>query len=387
MSVYKPAKSRFYQFDFIIQGRRYHGSTGQTTRRAAEAYEDRQRKAAAEGKLGDAAQLTLDLAAGKWWEEVGKHRGESDLDRQLKRLKRLVALFPKDVKLAEITTAMISDAIQKRRGITFKRGADRLGADGRIRKAKEYAVSNATVNRDVIQTLRPVLRRARTHWGAKGLEEIAWSDLNLDTPRETVRVYSEVERAAWTAENGPTAALALRLLLTYGLRFGELFFPLDAFEAEGSRLTWMKGRKLDVPHSVPLLAADAREIAGRVGRARAAGLETIWYVEEVGEDGEVTLVELSYYGLQQRLRTSSKRAGIKQGRVIHGTRHHAGTTVQRKTGNMKVTQRLLGHLDPKSTNRYVHAMDEDVRAALEGVEQSRNNPEPRSRDRKKRKQN
>jgi site-specific recombinase XerD len=78
------------------------------------------------------------------------------------------------------------------------------------------------------------------------------------------------------------------------------------------------------------------------------------------------------------------RAGIRQGRVIHGARHHAGTTIQRQTGNMKVTQRLLGHLDPKSTNRYVHAMDEDVLAALEDVEHSRNSPEPRRADRKKR---
>lgn len=382
MSVYKPAKSRFYQFDFVIAGRRHHGSTGQTTRRAAEKYEDRQRIAAAEGKLGDIAQLTLDQAAGKWWQEHGKDRG--DAEQQLVRLQRLVALFPKDIRLVEITTAAISDAIQKRRGITYKRGKDRRDSEGRLIKAKEYAVSNATVNRDVIQTLRPILRRAVRIWGAKGMETIAWDELALAVPRETVRVYSAEEEAAWTAENGPTAALALRLLLTYGMRFGELFFPLDAFD--GARLSWMKGRKFDVPHSVPLLPADAREVAARVGRARAAGLDTIWYVEEVQQDGTIVLQPLTYYGLQQRLRTSSKRAGIKQGRVIHGARHHAGTTIQRRAGNAKVTQRLLGHIDPKSTNRYIHMADADVLAALESVDQSRNSPEPRATDRKKRKQ-
>jgi integrase len=381
MSVYKPAKSRFWQYDFKIAGRRYHGSTGQEARRAAERYESRLRQDAADGRLGEAAQLTLDQAAGRWWAEHGKERG--DADQQFDRVTRLVKLFPKDVRLAEITTAMVSDAIQKRRGITFKKGKDRKMADGTIRRAKEYAVANATVNRDVIDTLRPILRRARIQWGAKGLNEIAWADLKLSTPRETVRVYSEEERAAWTAENGPTAALALRLLMTYGLRFGELFFPLHAFD--GARLSWMKGRKLDVPHSIPLLPADAREIAARAGRARAAGLDTIWYVESVAKDGAVTLEPLTYYGLQQRLRTSSKRAGIRQGRVIHGARHHAGTAIQRRTGNMKVTQRLLGHLDPKSTNRYVHAMDADVLAGLEGVELSRNSPEaidPKARKRR-----
>lgn len=381
MSVYKPAKSRFFQYDFVISGRRHHGSTGQTTRRSAERFEERARQEVADGRLGDAAQLTLDLAAGKYWAEHGRHRG--DAEQQLERVTRAVKLFPKDIRLAEITTARVSDAIQKRRGQTFTKGKDRRDRDGRRIKAKEYTVSNSTVNRDVIETLRPILRRATRIWGAR-LPEIAWGDLALDVPRETVRVYSVEERAAWISENGPTAALALRMLLRYGLRFGELFFPLHAFEVDGPRLVWMKGRKKDVSHTVPLLPEDAREIAARVGRAQAAGLETIWYVEEVDDEGEITLAPLTYYGLQQRLRTSSKRAGIRQGRVIHGARHHAGTTVQRSSGNMKVTQRLLGHIDPKSTNRYVHAMDSDVLAALENVEEPRNSPEAKSADRKTR---
>ncbi len=390
MTVYKTDKSRFWQYDFVIQKKRFHGSTGQTTRRAAEAYEDRQRRAAAEGKLGDAAQLTLDLAAGKWWAEVGQHRGESDLERQKNRLQRLVGLFPKDIRLAEITTALVSDAMQKRRAIPFKKGKDRRGADGKLVRAKEYAVSGATVNRDVIGCLRPIMRRAARIWGAKGLEAIAWDELAMPAGRPTIRVFSQDELVAWTAENGPTAALALRLLRRYGLRFGELFFPLHAFEAEGPRLVWMKGRKKDVWHTVPLLPEDAAEIAARVGRARAADLDTIWFVERIeepkkpGDERAVILEALTYYGLQQRLRTSSKRAGIRQGRVIHGTRHHAGTTVQRAFKDRKVTQRLLGHIDSRSTDVYVHAMEDDVLAALEAAEVSRNSPGAKPKDRKKR---
>ena len=191
MSVYKPAKSRFYQFDFVIAGRRYHGSTGQTARRAAEAYEERQRRAAAEGTLGEAAQLTLDIAGGKWWKEHGQHRGDSE--QQLTRLKRLVKLFPRDIRLAEIDNAAIANAIQKRRGLTFRRS----NAEG----ANEYTVANSTVNRDVIQTLRPILRRAGRIWGARGLPQIAWDELALDSPRPTVRVYSKDELTAWEAEN------------------------------------------------------------------------------------------------------------------------------------------------------------------------------------------
>lgn len=366
MSVYKPTKSRFWQYDFVYKSRRFHGSTGQATRRAAEAVERKLRLDAAEGRLGEASQLTLDQAAGKWWLEVGQHRGDAvDTER---RLARLLALIPKTIPLADISTSTVSEAIQRRRAITFKKGHDRKLADGTIKKAKEYLPTNGTVNRDVIQTLRPILRRAEIHWGAKGLPKIAWGDLKLAEPRETVRVYSRAEQDAWTAECGPTAALALRLILTYGMRFGELFFPLDAYQGDGPRLAWMKGRKGDVPHTIPLLERDALEIAARSARARAANLDTIWFVEVVGAKGKITLEALSYYGLQARLRTASKRAKIKQGRVIHGARHHAGTTIQRSSGNMKVTQRLLGHIDPKSTHRYVHAMDDDVRSALQTVD-------------------
>lgn len=366
MSVYKPAKSRFWQYDFVWHGRRFHGSTGQQTRRAAEAVERKLRLDAAEGRLGEASQLTLDQAAGKWWLEVGQHRGDAvDTER---RIAELLTLIPKTMAIADITTPIVSEAIQRRRGMTFKKAKDRVLPDGTVKRAKEYAPSNATVNRNVIDTLRPILRRAEIHWGAKGLHKIAWGDLRLTTPRESVRVYSRAEQEAWMAECGPTAALALRLLLKYGLRFGELFFPLDAYEGEGPRLAWMKGRKLDVPHTIPLLEPDAREIAARVARARAASLETIWYVEVIGKGGKIKLEALTYYGLQARLRTASKRAKVKQGRVIHGARHHAGTMIQRSSGNMKVTQRLLGHIDPKSTHRYVHAMDDDVLAALQEVD-------------------
>jgi len=383
MSVYKPAKSRFYQYDFVQKGRRFHGSTGQETRRAAEAVERRFRLDAAEGRLGEAAQLTLDQAAGKYWDEVGSRRGDAvDTER---RIAVLLTLIPKTMPLAHITTAIVSEAIQRRRGQPFKKGKDRVGADGKVIRAKEYAPSNATVNRDVIETLRPIMRRAARIWGAKGLPEIPWGDLALSVPRETVRTYSRAEQDAWLAENGPTAALALRLLLRYGLRFGELFFHPDAYEDEGPRLAWMKGRKFDVPHTIPLLEEDAREIAARVARARAnkPPLETIWYTEALRPGGKVELEPLTYYGLQARLRSSAKRAKIKPGRVIHGARHHAGTAIQRATGNMKVTQRLLGHISPASTHRYVHAMDDDVRAGLENVEQSRNSPEALPADQKK----
>jgi hypothetical protein len=144
---------------------------------------------------------------------------------------------------------------------------------------------NATINRDVIGMLRPMLNRAAKRWGAKGLEPIDWTELALDTPAEHIQYYTRAQRQAWRAECGPTTGLFLELLLTYGPRFGELFFHPDKFDPDGPRIVitasrpGRKSRKADVPHTLRLLAHHARDVAALVGRARAAELEHIWALE------------------------------------------------------------------------------------------------------------
>lgn len=379
MSVYKTAKSRFWQYDFVIEGRRVFGSTGQTTRRAAEKVEERKRREVGEGRHGSAESLTLDQACGAWWDDVGKHRGDAvDVERRLEMVQRLI---PKATLLKEIDAETVSAAIRKRRVIPYKKGK---AAD-----AKLYMPSAATVNRDIIEHLRPVMRHAVMLFGKRGLrvQDIPWGRLRLEEPAGLVKIYGVDEQVAWRAECGPTSGLALDLLLTYGLRFGELFFaPID-FDPEGPRLNIRsrlmadgerrKGRKRDTgAHVLPLRAEHAREIAARVARARKARLEHIWYVEVRDEEtGEITLESLTYYGLQSRLNNAADRAKVSPGRRIHGTRHHAGTMLLRKSGNLKLSQRLLGHANIQSTMRYAHALEDDLRDAIEADDtSSRNSP-------------
>jgi integrase len=384
MSVYKPAKSRYWQYDFIIGGVRYHGSTGQLTRRAAEKAEEQERRRVADGSHGSREGVTLDQACGRWWDDVGQHRGDAvDVER---RLERLIALIGGATPLKDIDADTVAEAIRKRRQIAYVKGK---GAG-----ATRYLPTPATVNRDVVDQLRPVLRYAEELWARKGLklQPIRWGKLRLEEPAGLVKVYREDEQAAWRAECGPTVGLALELLLTYGPRFGELFFEPDDFDPDGPRLNIKsrmmpdgerrRGRKRDVgAHTIPLREEHAREIAARVGRAKSAKppLDHIWYLEVKDEKtGAVTLEPLTYYGLQARLNSAAERAKVSPGRRIHGARHHAGTVVLRRSGNLKLSQRLLGHANIQSTMRYAHALEEDLRAALEGGNDglSRNNPEP-----------
>ena len=75
--------------------------------------------------------------------------------------------------------------------------------------------------------------------------------------------------------------------------------------------------------------------------------------------------------LSARLRKSS--LWPVRPRRFHDFRHDFATKLLRETGSLKIVQRALNHADYKSTERYAHVQDEDVRNALESVQKSRNN--------------
>lgn len=52
---------------------------------------------------------------------------------------------------------------------------------------------------------------------------------------------------------------------------------------------------------------------------------------------------------------------------FHTLRHTAGTWILKQTGNLKITQQILGHSDIKTTIKYAHVLDEEKRNALEEV--------------------
>lgn len=77
-------------------------------------------------------------------------------------------------------------------------------------------------------------------------------------------------------------------------------------------------------------------------------------------------------GWSREWRAALKAAGIEDFR-FHDLRHTAGSRITRACGNLKVTQKVLGHTSITTTARYAHASDDDVRRAMAAVE-SRNSP-------------
>lgn len=307
--------------------------------------------------------MPLDHAAGRWWDEHG--RTLKGGDRLESRIERVVTLIGPATPIREITTKVIARAIERRRG--------QARTHSKAAGARKYLPSDSTVNRDMIDTLRPILNRARRTWEAH-LPEIDWAALRRAEPKPRPTEFAGDDYERMLAEVRPHWHPMIDFARKYGVRLAELFFGLDDLDVsdpENARVK-LRERKGGDEHVIPLLAEDAALMAARLGRARAAGLKSVWFREKrlPGPGGKLKLKALTYGGLEIAVRRAMTRSGLRDSkgmRGIHAARHHAAMQTLRKTKNLRVAQLLLGHADIKSTMVYAHAIEDDVRNALTEV--------------------
>src|SRR5258708_28161219 len=97
MSVYKRPDSPHYHYDFQWRHSRFHGSTGETDRRKAEAFERAEKervKRHAALRVEPSASMSFDMAADRYWMEGGQPRKRSDLEVDIPRLVHGIRAHP-----------------------------------------------------------------------------------------------------------------------------------------------------------------------------------------------------------------------------------------------------------------------------------------------------
>lgn len=364
-----------FRYRFTHQGQQFHGRYLES-RRAAEAAERKRRAAVEQGETGEEdprERITLDQAAWQYWDDVAQHHRSAG---QIKRkIETLLRLFGADTPIKDIRTAQVNEAIKTRRAEPVLNVARERGLAKRGETGAGKPRSTATVNRDIIDQLRPILNHA-AEIHELALPRIAWKKMRLDDGKEIVREYSPAEISAWASNLAPVEKVFLGIALTYGCRFGELFFPPQALiNADGpkpilelGRYKGRSGRMYDSRKDktllrLAILPEHAALLASLVGRASAAGLDVIWFDEAIVDERSV-LTEITYWGMRGRLLKAAAKAGIEPGRILHGMRHHAGTMILRHSKNLALAQKTLGHKQIKTTGRYAHIDDEDVREGL-----------------------
>lgn len=356
MSVYKPKGSSVYYYDFQWRGTRFYGSTGTKDRRKAEGVEKSRRE---ELKRQDArgaytsVTTTLDVAAGRWWDEISQHLKDPGVEN---KVAALIQLIGKDTLLSEINDNRVALAVARRRA-EFRRGKPELGL-----------VTPATVNRTTVDLLSRIMTRAQRIWKIQLPDMPDWSAHRLKEPAERIRELSFVEEDAITAAEREDYRPARLFAQATGLRRREVV------NLTWQQVDWHAGvirviQKGDRHHVLPITG----EIRAILWPLRGHHDKSVFtYIAKRTKKCPRTDREyvrgkrypITYHGWGTTFGRIVKKAKVDD-LHIHDLRHTGATRTLRASKNLKAVQNMLGHADIKTTMRYAHALIDDVAEAME----------------------
>ncbi|ANK91555.1 MULTISPECIES: tyrosine-type recombinase/integrase [unclassified Rhizobium] len=365
MSVYKTKASPFYRYDFQIDGNRFHGTTKARDRREAKSIErtikDNAKRDVEQVRKSGSAPLTMDTAVGRYWTEKGQYR--SDPKPYFATLERLIGLFGKDTRLDEIDDETVVSAISK------LRERPRWGKV-ELKKAVVKPVANGTINRQLVQPLKSIFRRARIVWRCSLPNEPIWNEHWLKEPQERVRELNSNEQIALVAFIRKDYLPWFEFLQISGRRFNETLLRWSDVNWEaGSINTKGKGGR-DV--WTPITPTIRRILVD----CRGNHPEYVFtFVAERTRDGKVKgkRYPITYHGTMIHFRRALAASGVQNFR-LHDNRHDTATKLLRVEKNLKLVQRVLNHANIATTTKYAHVMDDEVASALERHAESRNKP-------------
>ncbi len=160
--------------------------------------------------------------------------------------------------------------------------------------------------------------------------------------------------------NGVLAWMVLDLVLSTGLRVSEMasLKIKDVDLKRGCMAVTRLKRKKKAKESMALgkeLAQHLRDYIAWTGRKRGALF--------VGGRGALTA-----QGLQRIWKKSIKLAGLPKELSIHSARHTIAVHLLRKTQNLRLVQKQLGHASPATTaNMYADISFEDMQNGVTGL--------------------
>jgi site-specific recombinase XerD len=373
MSVFRPPRSKHYHYDFWLRGHRFHGTTGAASKRDAKEIERQERDKALhtaatieaeQAALRGAAPLTLDVAAGQWWHEVGQHR--ADAGDCWRAIEGMVDHFGKDKLLGEITDRDVAAWVARRRG-------ERVWGKTKFKDDREARrIAPATVNRTTVDALRRIFGHARRKWKRVYASEPNWREHRLKEPEERVRELSGEEQAALDAVAREGYAKLYRFARLSGLRLKScLIRKSDVKWQEGRIETISKGGRINrIPISDPI-----RELLGEVWDDHPEFVFT-YTAKTTREDKRGKRVAKKRYpitpaGLRTQWKRDRKAATALCPSLVdyrfHDNRHTAASRIVRSSGNLKIAQKLLNHARIGTTAKYAHVLDDEVRAAMNAV--------------------
>lgn len=217
---------------------------------------------------------------------------------------------------------------------------------------RQHQVSNGTINRELM-LLSSVINKMEL-WGYN-TPRIKISRFRLKEKAENVKYLDSWETAQKIIDNASkhlkpiiyTALFTgLRLSNLLNLKWEELDFVNNVINIKVKDKNKEGGKNLSIPmidKLVKILSSQPKinEFVFTYNGKRITTIKRSWH-------------------------TALRRAKLPYTN-FHTLRHTAATWILKKTGNLKLTQQILGHSDIKTTTKYAHVLDDEKRQALTSV--------------------
>lgn len=325
MSIFRRKGSPYYYAEVVVRGRRVVRSTGETSRRAAEAFDRRlkdelRKQVALEAGPHTAKQAavayTIDQMMGRYWLEHGsKLRWCEAVARYAKRIVEHCGT----IRLANFSDVDVAHLVE-------------------IVKDQGTVSTNRMLS--VLQTAHSM---ARKRWGCQTLH-IDWPMFRGKEPRARVRWITREEAALLLSNVPPHVALIIEWSLYTGLRKNETL-----------SLTWDKVNFAKGEASVFVKGGYWREIP--LSDAALSVLERAPKRATKVFDGT---------NLRKHFEAGLQLSKIENFR-FHDLRHTYATHMRRSGAALEIVQRALGHSTIQVTQKYAHVDDSEVRAASNAI--------------------
>lgn len=362
MSVYKPKKSDFWQYDFQIKGRRFYGSTQCKTKRKAEEVERQLKEQVKSGSY--LSKITFDDASGIYFDQVAKwQRNAPTTERQIETLVRIIG---KDTLATEIDNSVVANYVTHRRGEKDSRYKDQDEAP---------RISPSTVNREV-EVLRAILIRIAENEGV-AICKINWSKHFLEEPEAPDRALNKDQEDKLFAELVDHAKPVVEFALMSGVR------KENAVQLRWEQVDWhekklhfmVKSKKPGGRRHVLQMHQDMIDLLLEQGRKESGPVFTYGppcdctFCKKPQNHGKgLTSIRSAWEG-------AMRRAGTPEGFRFHDLRHTVGARVTKDMG-LKAAMKYLGHKDIQTTVRYAHYEERDSMDIMGNLSRrkSRKNP-------------
>jgi integrase len=365
MSVFRVKNSPYYQFDFQLKSHRFYGSTQASNEREAREVE-KAKRAEAQRLLEESVRsrskpMTIGVACDRWWQEVGQHDNDPDIERALNWLKEQIG---PNVALHDINDNVVSEAKEARRKHVIRAGRDSNGIQ------LHRPISARTVNKTVPSLLRRVMNKARKAWSVTIFKEPNWSEHFIEERKRPVREITIEEDGRLDEVESREYAELREFGEAMGLRRRALILTWPQVDFNAATITII--RKGGEPQVLPLSQRVYEILWGLRGNDR---VHVFTFIAQRTRRCPKTGIEfvkgkrypMTYYGIGTNWRRKREKAGIDA--RLHDMRHTAGQRTLRATGNLKLVQTLLGHTEITTTAKfYTDTTMTDLRDGLNRTE-------------------